>query len=108
MLTRHLDRLRRKPPMRIGAAVLLIAGLVAAAAGMATPAAAQNYPWCAHYDKGDGEMNCGFVSFAQCLADVSGLGGFCQENNTYTPPTAARPAHRAAHRAAHRHGRKSS
>ncbi len=31
-------------------------------------------------------MNCGFVSFQQCLADISGLGGFCEQNNTYKPP----------------------
>ena len=31
-------------------------------------------------------MNCGFVSFAQCMATVSGIGGFCVQNNTYQPP----------------------
>ena len=36
-------------------------------------------------------MNCGFASFQQCLADISGLGGFCEQNNTYKPPAAAAP-----------------
>jgi hypothetical protein len=40
------------------------------------PAEAQSYPWCAQYS-GDGGMNCGFTTFQQCLADVSGIGGFC-------------------------------
>ncbi len=37
-------------------------------------------------------MNCGFVSFAQCMATVTGMGGFCVLNNTYQPPAAARPS----------------
>ena len=64
--------------------------LVFAAIATATPARAQNYPWCAHNGK-DGGMNCGFASFQQCLADISGLGGFCEQNNTYRPPAAAAP-----------------
>jgi uncharacterized protein DUF3551 len=56
-------------------------------------AQAQNYPWCAQYDKGDDGLNCGFISFQQCLEDVRGIGGFCEQNNTYKPPAAA-PAQR--------------
>jgi len=54
------------------------------------PAEAQNYPWCAQYSGDDG-MNCGFTTFQQCLADVSGIGGFCTQNSTYRPPQVARP-----------------
>jgi hypothetical protein len=51
-----------------------------------TPTEAQNYPWCAQYSDGSGgAMNCGFASFQQCLADVSGVGGFCTQNSTYQP-----------------------
>ena len=59
-------------------AVLFLAGLLLATAGVVVPAAAQNYPWCAQYSGGDagGGRNCGFSTFAQCLADVSGIGGF--------------------------------
>jgi len=53
---------------------------------IATPAYAQNYPWCAYYSGAYDDTNCGFVSYAQCMADVSGIGGFCQLNNTYVPP----------------------
>jgi len=32
--------------------------------------------WCAHYGR-SGATNCGFHSFEQCQAAVSGTGGFC-------------------------------
>jgi Protein of unknown function (DUF3551) len=67
---------------------LLMLGLVAASIVPGAPAQAQNYPWCAQYMGGDmgGAMNCGFVSFDQCMATVRGMGGFCMQNNTYLPP----------------------
>jgi hypothetical protein len=66
----------------------VLLGLVGAATVLGTPAQAQNYPWCAQYSGRalGGAMNCGFVSFAQCMATVSGIGGFCVQNNTYQPP----------------------
>jgi hypothetical protein len=61
-------------------------GLLVATVSIGTPAEAQNYPWCAQYGNGSGgARNCGFVSFNQCMADVSGIGGFCEQNNTYAP-----------------------
>jgi len=55
-----------------------------------TLAEAQNYPWCAQYAKGDDAgLNCGFISFEQCLATVRGVGGFCIQNNTYEAPPAS-------------------
>ena len=50
-------------------------------------AQAQNYPWCAQYaGRGmGGAMNCGFSTYQQCMATVSGIGGFCIQNNTYRP-----------------------
>jgi len=52
-------------------------GLVGAVLALTTPAHAQNYPWCAQYSGSalGGATNCGFVSFAQCMATVSGIGG---------------------------------
>jgi hypothetical protein len=56
-----------------------------------TAAHAQNYPWCAQYTGSmGGSMNCGFTTWAQCQADVSGIGGFCIRNDTYHPVAAAR------------------
>ncbi len=39
---------------------------------------AQAAPWCAYY--GDQSTNCGFETFAQCEADISGVGGMCSRN----------------------------
>jgi Protein of unknown function (DUF3551) len=57
-----------------------------------TSAKAQNYPWCAHYDKGDESLNCGFISFEQCMATVRGIGGFCMLNNTYPASSGSHPS----------------
>lgn len=67
--------------------------ILAGSAALGTSAAAQNYPWCAQYS-GDmgGAMNCGFSTYAQCMEDVSGVGGFCIVNNRYVPPASAGPA----------------
>ena len=66
---------------------ILLIGVFILAVGMEAPAQAQNYPWCAQYSgrASGGAMNCGFVSFEQCMATVSGIGGFCIQNNTYRP-----------------------
>ncbi len=39
---------------------------------------AQAATWCAHYG-GQGATNCGFHSFEQCEAAISGNGGFCSQ-----------------------------
>jgi len=36
--------------------------------------------WCAQYSMQGGGSNCGFYSFEQCQATVSGIGGFCMRN----------------------------
>jgi Protein of unknown function (DUF3551) len=53
-------------------------------------AEAQNYP-CARNIAATVGMNCGFTTFQQCLADASGIGGFCRQNSTYQPPQVPRP-----------------
>jgi Protein of unknown function (DUF3551) len=60
-------------------------------------AEAQNYPWCALYSggRGGGATNCGFTTFQQCLDTVSGIGGFCQLNDTYHPPGGAPLRHKS-------------
>jgi len=62
---------------------LALAAFVAAAAS--TGAHAQNYPWCAVLNMGDNAYNCGFVSYAQCAASISGIGGFCERNTQFQP-----------------------
>jgi hypothetical protein len=68
------------------AASLLVAAAAASFGGRAE--AAPTYPWCAHYMMPNAPHNCGFVTFAQCQATVSGIGGTCNPNPWYEPPPA--------------------
>jgi len=62
----------------------VIMGVFAAVVCIENPAEAQNYPWCAYYnDQEGGFTNCGFVTFQQCLAALSGVGGSCGANPQY-------------------------
>jgi hypothetical protein len=95
-------------PSLIAPKVLAVTGFLAAvtagAAGTAWAAApvpykiAQNYPWCLISSAFEGGENCGFVSFAQCMASRAGVGGFCQTNTQYRagvgPPPSPAPARR--------------
>jgi Protein of unknown function (DUF3551) len=51
-----------------------------AALFLSTVGAHADGTWCARYSTPGGGSNCGFYSFAQCQATVSGIGGFCQRN----------------------------
>jgi hypothetical protein len=55
--------------------IIFTLSVVVLTVGIGTSAQAQNYPWCAIYS--------GDMGGAQ--DDVSGIGGFCQLNDTYTP-----------------------
>jgi len=45
------------------------------------------YPWCAQYGAGfdGGGRNCGFSTYEQCRAAISGNGGYCERNSMYVP-----------------------
>jgi hypothetical protein len=45
--------------------------------------AAQAAPWCAHFSTGFND--CSFYSFRQCMATISGVGGYCLQNTLETP-----------------------
>jgi hypothetical protein len=78
---------------------VIAAGLLTATVLTSLPAAAQNYPWCASYGGRDGGgTNCGFVTREQCMATISGMGGFCDLNTQYVPPPGPAPRYRARHR----------
>ena len=72
--------------------LLGLVGVIALATTGTTPAAAQTpwYPWCAHYTGMDygGAIACGYVTREQCMASVSGVGGFCEQN--FPPPAAVK------------------
>jgi hypothetical protein len=57
----------------------------------AGPSHAREYAWCATYNDKYGARNCGFDTFAQCLATVSGIGGFCSQNPSFQPGLDYRP-----------------
>lgn len=65
-------------------ALIGLAGL--AAAGLATPSAAQSpydYPWCALKGDRGGGQSCYFTSRRQCEESLSGIGGTCIHNPGY-------------------------
>lgn len=66
---------------------MLVMAFFILSVGIGAPAEAQNYPWCAQYSYRDG-ATCGFTTFDQCMATISGIGGFCHVNNQYVPPAA--------------------
>jgi Protein of unknown function (DUF3551) len=75
--------------------VIVAAGL--AALSIASTHARADGAWCARDTRGG--TNCGFHSFAQCQADIRGIGGSCSPNpafQTYSrgnlayPPSASR------------------
>ena len=75
--------------------ILVAVGLAAVSIG-STHARADG-AWCARDTRG--ATNCGFHSFAQCQADISGIGGSCSPNPAFQaynrgylayPPTARR------------------
>jgi hypothetical protein len=68
---------------------LMIVGALAAGSLLwSVQAEAREYPWCARYDWTT--SNCGFVSFQQCLATISGIGGRCEQNPRYVPQQQSR------------------
>jgi len=82
-----------RPISLFGAACLL--ALLPLVGGTQPSAATVIYPWCAHYGgRLGGAPNCGFTTFAQCLATVSGTQGTCEMNPWYALPPPA-PADRA-------------
>jgi len=64
--------------------LLIAVGSVTALFLIVDRAAADPYKWCANYRNGG--SNCGFTTFEQCQATVSGVGGFCGPNQFYTGP----------------------
>jgi hypothetical protein len=76
---------------------LFILGVFAAVVCFEKPAAAQTYYNFFH----GGASNCGFSTFEQCLATVSGVGGSCGANPQYQGPArlylSTRPPRRHSH-----------
>ena len=71
--------------MRSTALALVAFGIAFVAGAASSGAQAQNYPWCAVYNMGDNAYNCGFATYEQCRATISGIGGFCERNTQFQP-----------------------
>jgi hypothetical protein len=82
ILAFRLDRQQGENAMR---KLALGLALVTAAAFAPRPAAAAyDLPWCAQYTYSN-ILSCAFTSHQQCMATVSGVGGFCRPNFRYPP-----------------------
>jgi hypothetical protein len=68
----------------VALAALLLAGL----GGVAEARTYYSYPWCAVYEMRT--YSCGFDTWEQCRATVSGVGGYCARN-PFVDPNANRP-----------------
>lgn len=67
----------------IGLGTMVLLGL--ALSPLQGPAAhADPYRWCAYYGGvGSTTYNCGFTTYEQCMANVAGIGGWCEPNPRY-------------------------
>jgi Protein of unknown function (DUF3551) len=68
--------------------MIVLAAAVVALSLTGTDARADG-PWCARYTNGGGN-NCGFYSYEQCQATVTGIGGYCAHNLNYPTPDSRR------------------
>jgi hypothetical protein len=74
-----------------------LAFAVALAGALASPAAAETYPWCSNFADGAG-TNCGWSTLEQCMITVRGSGGYCSQNDAAKPTAAPPPSHRIGKR----------
>jgi hypothetical protein len=67
----------------LGPLALLVALLGAAPASFAQ--SAYDYPWCSIRGgrSGGGGQSCYFMTHAQCMASISGIGGICIRNPAF-------------------------
>jgi len=82
-------------PMRLTIRTILFIAATLFSATAAPAQSARSYPWCAIYYTvdADGTPSCTFDTREQCMETVSGIGGFCVENQYYHRVT-TQPRHR--------------
>ena len=76
---------------------LAVLALVAASLAPRPAAAAFNLPWCAQYYDRSGIRSCAFYTYQQCMATLSGIGGFCIQNPWVPPATVPYAPRRTKH-----------
>jgi tetratricopeptide (TPR) repeat protein len=62
---------------------LLGSSIALVALSLGAPTIAREPAWCAAYR--NGSNNCGFYTYEQCMAAISGIGGFCNRNPDAAP-----------------------
>ncbi len=75
----------------------LVAAALLAAPGASFAQSAYDYPWCAVYTSQPGPggaTSCYYASYAQCMATMSGIGGYCIRSPYYRGGPAERPRRR--------------
>jgi hypothetical protein len=78
--------------------LLFVGALLCSSFANPSKSVAASYPWCAYYGMDFGGVNCGFSTYEQCMAALSGNGGYCGTNTQYQPSAGAyspRRAHRS-------------
>jgi hypothetical protein len=67
------------------AVISLVVGSAAVLGGLGESRAqsAYDYPWCAVYTNRSGASACYYRSYQQCMATMSGIGGYCRQNPGY-------------------------
>jgi hypothetical protein len=76
---------------------LFTLGILVGIASLGGRAEAQSYPWCAVYDLDGVTYNCGFTALDQCMATIRGIGGSCERNSLYQPPTSGQRVSHKSH-----------
>jgi hypothetical protein len=74
--SRPRTRANPRPKEMIMRTILVMSTILVALA--LSSIAAEAATWCARYGSGNG-TNCGFHSYEQCQAAISGNGGFCSQ-----------------------------
>src|SRR6266478_10081524 len=79
--------------MRLPILTMLFIAATLASETAASAQSAGSYPWCAIYYTIDsnGTPSCSFDTRQQCMETISGIGGFCVENQYYHGPTVHPP-----------------
>jgi hypothetical protein len=74
--------------------ILFLTAIICGSIAGPSASMASGSAWCAHYGFDIGATNCGFASYAQCMAALSGNGGSCPQNSQYQPPVEPSSPHR--------------
>jgi hypothetical protein len=90
------------PALSFAPAFSLLAAV--ALVGAVAPGHAQSaysYPWCARYPRVIGGYACYYTSFAQCMATMQGIGGYCMRSPFYRGSAGSVPGRRNSHHGGH-------